>query len=212
MAALHDVAADGSLTSLDDYKSTPGFDIDEPDRKNRTPLAHAAWKGHVCVVKLLVSEGADVNKVNDKNRTALWYASFSHGSVTKQRRLEVVEHLLSNNANPDVQALDGTTAIMKLIEHREPTVIKLLVQKGARIVPIVEKLAKATNDQDIIQALKEKSGQVSSRDELVTELLQYILKSIGFMNHALGGVVKRFFGIGGSMNATLKVGDAQPHA
>ncbi|KAL7945514.1 hypothetical protein V8C42DRAFT_345114 [Trichoderma barbatum] len=206
MAPLHDAAAQGSLTTLVPYlSSSPHFDIDEPDRKGRTALAYAALKGHIDVVKLLVSEGANVNKINDKNRSALWYASHSHSSVTKQKRLEVVEHLLHKGANPDVQAQDGTTAIMKLIEHREPTVIKLLAQggasmevkKGSKCVS-VETLAKATNDQAVIQAIKHMPAQVSSRDELVTELVNYVLKSIGFMNHTLGGVVKKIFGIGGT--------------
>ncbi|UKZ72835.1 hypothetical protein TrVFT333_000472 [Trichoderma virens FT-333] len=212
MASLHAAAAQGSLTAsdLDQYKSSPHFSIDELDNKSRTALAYASLRGHVDVVKLLLKEGANVNSINDKNRTALWYASHSHSSVTKQQRREVVEYLLQKGANPDVQAKDGSTALMKLIEHREPGAIKLLTQKGASMdgkkgsnSMDVEKLAKATNDQAVIRAINQMPGQASSRDELVTELINYVLKSIGFMNHRLKGVVKSFFGIQGNLNRSF---------
>ncbi|EHK26727.1 ankyrin repeat protein, partial [Trichoderma virens Gv29-8] len=211
---LHAAAAQGSLTAsaLDQYKSSPHFSIDELDNKSRTALAYASLRGHVDVVKLLLKEGANVNSINDKNRTALWYASHSHSSVTKQQRREVVEYLLQKGANPDVQAKDGSTALMKLIEHREPGAIKLLTQKGASMdgkkgsnSMDVEKLAKATNDQAVIRAINQMPGQASSRDELVTELINYVLKSIGFMNHRLKGVVKTFFGIRGNLNQSFIV-------
>ncbi|KAL7958943.1 hypothetical protein V8C34DRAFT_136208 [Trichoderma compactum] len=212
MITLHDAAAQGSLTedTLGHYKSASlHFNVDEIDRKGRTALAYAALKGHIDVVKLLLGEGANVNHINDKNRTALWYASFSHSSVTQQRRREVIEYLLYKGADPDVQAKDGTTALMKLIEHRDPGAIKLLTQNGASTTIEVEKgtnsvtaetLAKATNDPAVIQAIKQNPEPASNRDEIVTEIINYFFKSIGFMNHTLKGAVKTIFGIQGNMN------------
>ncbi|PNP57024.1 hypothetical protein THARTR1_02866 [Trichoderma harzianum] len=130
--SLHDAAAQGSLTTLDPYKSPSlHFNIDETDHTGRTALAYAASMGHIDVVKLLLSENANVNHLDDKNRNALWYASFRRSTVTQQRRREVVEYLLLNGADPEVQAKDGTTALMKLVEHRDPGAINLLKQKGA---------------------------------------------------------------------------------
>ncbi|KAL7915089.1 hypothetical protein GGI35DRAFT_436042 [Trichoderma velutinum] len=213
MITLHDAAAQGSLANLDHYKSASlHFNVDEIDRKGRTALAYAALKGHIDVVKLLLAENANVNHINDKNRTALWYASFSHSSVTQQRRREVIEYLLYRGADPDVQATDGTTALMKLVEHRDPGAIKLLTQKGASTTieakkgtnsVTVEALAKATNDQAVIQAIKQNPGPASNRDEIVTEIINYIFKSIGFMNHSLKGAVKTIFGIQGNMNQSF---------
>lgn len=213
--ALHDAASKGelSLEKLNDYRSgTARFDIDQPDDRGRSALAHAAMKGHTHVVKLLVKEGADVNRRNDKNRSALWYASLSHPSVTQQRRLEVVEHLLCKGANPNIQAQDGTTALMKLIEHREPSAIKLLVRYGASLQVVVkdqpvtniEDLARNTNDPAVINALKLQPGQVSVNNEVVTDIVTYVLKSIGFMNTVVGGI-RRLFKIQGDLGATLKV-------
>ncbi|KAL7795415.1 hypothetical protein V8C37DRAFT_408783 [Trichoderma ceciliae] len=211
MAPLHDAANDGSLTNLDQFRSaTPRFDIDEPDSKGRTALAYAAWKGHVRTVKLLVDGGANVNKLNDKQRSALWYASLSDSSVTKQRRLEVVEYLLRFGADPAQKAHDESTALTRLIEHREPTVIKLVTQYCDKMEATqasssrVENLAKATKDQAVMQALDPRLVTVATRDELVTELVTFILKSIGFMNKTLSGMIRTVFGIKGTRKATLK--------
>ncbi|UKZ74546.1 hypothetical protein TrVFT333_002216 [Trichoderma virens FT-333] len=133
LASLHAAAAQGTLTSLDPYKASPHFSIDELDGKGRTALAYAALRGHVDVVKLLISEGANANSINDKNRTVLWYASHSHSSVTKQQRREVIEHLLHNGADPNVEAKDGTTPLMELIQHRDPIAIKLITRASAEI-------------------------------------------------------------------------------
>ncbi|KAH6611346.1 ankyrin repeat [Trichoderma cornu-damae] len=205
MATLYEAARDGSLESLAPYRSE-SFDIDEPDAKGRTALAYAAWKGHVSVVKLLVGAGANVNKLNDKSRTALWYASVSDPSVTKQKRLEVVEHLLFSGANPNLPAQDGTTAIVKLIEHREPRAIKLLAQRGALMevtinsTPVsVQSLAEATSDPAVIQAVNPSSG----RNEIVTETVTYILKSLGYMNLSFGGTIRKLFHIKGDVKANL---------
>ncbi|KAH0533032.1 hypothetical protein TsFJ059_001651 [Trichoderma semiorbis] len=215
MITLHDAAAQGSLTpdTLDHYKSASlHFNIDEVDRKGRTALAYASLKGHIDVVKVLLGESANVNHINDKNRTALWYASFSHSSVTQQRRREVIEYLLHKGADPDVQAIDGTTALMKLIEHRDPGAINLLtdmgasttigVKKGTNLVTI-EEFAEATRDPAVIQAIKQDPLPAKNRDEIVTEIINYFFKSIGFMNHTLKGAVKTIFGIQGNMNQSF---------
>ncbi|KAL6835071.1 hypothetical protein V8C40DRAFT_261735 [Trichoderma camerunense] len=215
MITLHDAAAQGSLTTdtLDHYKSASlHFNIDELDRKGRTALAYASLKGHIDVVKVLLSENANVNHINDKNRTALWYASFSHSSVTQQRRREVIEYLLHKGADPDVQAIDGTTALMKLIEHRDPGAIKLLTDMGASTTigvkkgtnPVtIEEFAEATKDPAVIQAIKQDPLPAKNRDEIVTEIINYFFKSIGFMNHTLKGAVKTIFGIQGNMNQSF---------
>ncbi|KAL7937194.1 hypothetical protein V8C35DRAFT_277683 [Trichoderma chlorosporum] len=213
---IHQAAAQGGpqTLDLDFYKSrSPHFQIDEPDSKGRTALAYAALKGHLDIVKLLLSEGADVNKINGKDRTALWYASQSNSSVTHQQRREVIEHLLYKGADPNVQAKDGTTALMKLIEHRDPGVIRLLLEKGASTtieakkgsnVVTAEMLAEATNDPAVIQAVKGMPLEAVRREEVVTDLITYVLKTIGFMNYTLKGVVKQIFGINGDMTRPLK--------
>ncbi|QYS95104.1 ANK_REP_REGION domain-containing protein [Trichoderma simmonsii] len=213
MISLHDAAAQGSLTTLDPYKSSSiHFDVDEIDRKGRTALAYAALKGHIDVVKLLLSENAKVNHTDDKNRTALWYASLSHSSVPQQRRHEVIEYLLLKGADPDVQAKDGSTALMKLIEHRDSGAIRLLTQKGASTTVVVEKremsvyevLTGVRHMSKRIAALHSPDGIVSSDEErLFFEEMEEIKSQL--KNY---GRIVRVWPPGGTTNtALLELGD-----
>ncbi|KAK1253440.1 hypothetical protein MKX07_001517 [Trichoderma sp. CBMAI-0711] len=217
METIHNAAASGRLTdlaSLDPYKSDdPEFDIDKPDARGRTALSHAAFKGQIDVVKFLISQKANVNAQDNRQRTALWYASESDPSVTRQERFVTVEYLLQKHADPNIPASNGSTALSKFIEHREPTVIKLLrfhgastdhkLERGSTTVSI-EQLAKATKDPDVIEAVMLKPGQPMKRDEVVNEIVNYLFRSIGYMNTAFGGIVKRFFGISGDIRAPLQ--------
>ncbi|OTA06252.1 Ankyrin [Trichoderma parareesei] len=217
METIYDAAALGRITdlaSLDPYKSADSeFGIDKPDDKGRTALSHAASRGKIDVVKFLISQKANVNAQDNRKRTVLWYAAQSDPSVTRQERFVTVEYLLQEHADPNIPASNGSTALSKFIEHREPTVIKLLrdygastdhkVQRGSATVSI-EELARATKDPDVIEAVILKPGQTSSRDEAVTEIINYLFRSIGYMNTAFGGVVRRFFGISGDIHAPLQ--------
>ncbi|KAL6879037.1 hypothetical protein J3F83DRAFT_275340 [Trichoderma novae-zelandiae] len=217
MTTLHEAAAQGNLTRLESliesHKSAdPKYNVDSPDGRGRTALSHAASKGQVDVVKLLLSQEADVNAQDSKGRTVLWHASESHPSVNRQQRFVTVELLLENKANPNIQASDCSTALSKFVEHRDPTLIKLLrdygastehrVKKGSTLISI-EELARATRDLDVIDAIVRAPDQASSKDEVVVEIVNYIFRSIGYIN-SFGGVVRKFFGIGGNMQAPLK--------
>ncbi|ETS03059.1 ankyrin [Trichoderma reesei RUT C-30] len=218
MATIYHAAALGRITdlaALDPYKSADSeFGIDKPDDKGRTALSHAASRGKIDVVKFLISQKANVNAQDNSKRTVLWWASHSDPSVTRQERFVTVEYLLQEHADPNIPASNGSTALSKFIEHREPTVIKLLrhygastdhkIQRGSTTVSI-EELARATKDPDVIEAVMLKPGQASSRDVVVTEIVNYLFRSIGYMNTAFGGVVRSFFGISGDIRAPLQV-------
>ncbi|EGR49302.1 uncharacterized protein TRIREDRAFT_106314 [Trichoderma reesei QM6a] len=217
MATIYHAAALGRITdlaALDPYKSADSeFGIDKPDDKGRTALSHAASRGKIDVVKFLISQKANVNAQDNSKRTVLWWASHSDPSVTRQERFVTVEYLLQEHADPNIPASNGSTALSKFIEHREPTVIKLLrhygastdhkIQRGSTTVSI-EELARATKDPDVIEAVMLKPGQASSRDVVVTEIVNYLFRSIGYMNTAFGGVVRSFFGISGDIRAPLQ--------
>lgn len=72
-------------TVLDDFlyamqKAELGQDVDAVAAKGMTALMIAAMRGHLEVVKLLISKGADVNAKDDAGNTAITYA-LSRGHI-----------------------------------------------------------------------------------------------------------------------------------
>ena len=60
MGQIHDAAASGDIEQVKELLAS-GTDMDEVDGKQRTALHHAARRGHVAIVELLIERGADVN-------------------------------------------------------------------------------------------------------------------------------------------------------
>lgn len=99
----------------------PNFGIGE--HKN-SPLHAATIMGHLNVVKLLIKNGAEVDKVYSGYYTAtpFWYA-VNNGD------LEIVKYLLENGANPMVENRDGWTPLKQAKQHNYPEIIHLLEQE-----------------------------------------------------------------------------------
>ena len=68
-----------------------GADIHAKDNNGWTPLHSASYKGHLEVVKYLISVGADIYAENIFGWTPLYYASY-------KGHLEVVKYLKSVGA------------------------------------------------------------------------------------------------------------------
>src|SRR5690606_3846241 len=71
--------------------------------RGQTPLAGAAYKGYVDVVRLLLENGAQVNARLPGGKTALRFAAMFD-------RKEVVELMLAHGADPAITDEEGMTA------------------------------------------------------------------------------------------------------
>jgi len=81
--------------------------VEDRGQKNEcTPLMEAASAGHVDIVKLLISHGADVNAQSTSGNTPLMYAC-AGGHV------ECVKTLLAKNANVEDHNENGHTPLME---------------------------------------------------------------------------------------------------
>jgi ankyrin repeat protein len=82
---------------------------------------YAALKGHLALVKLLISKDADVNK---SGWTPLHYAA-THGDE------DIVRLLLDQHAFVNAGSPNGTTPLMMAAQYGRPTTVKLLIEEGA---------------------------------------------------------------------------------
>ncbi len=97
------------------------------DLKGETPLIVAASKNFINLVKLLIRQGARVNKSDDKRNTALSIA-------VAKKYFDLVKVLLSLGADPNI-AVDKNqlTPLMLAVSARSIPISNELITAGARI-------------------------------------------------------------------------------
>jgi len=93
-------------------------------------LHHAAANGEIERVKLLISEGTDVNVKNNEGLTPLHYAA-------REGHKEIVELLLAHGAGVNIGGADyNRTAAEFAMWSNHTEIVQLLVSKGADISPL----------------------------------------------------------------------------
>lgn len=92
-----------------------------------TTLHYAArWNIDTYIIKLLISNGADVNAADESNVTPLHLAA-------DHDRLEALRILLSSGASIDAKDQMGRTALMHAIKGRHVPAAQLLIEMGASV-------------------------------------------------------------------------------
>ena len=100
-----------------------------PSYKGLTSLMSASMNGHLEIVELLIS--LDFVKINccafNDGLTALMLAIHS-----SQQALAIVRELLQHDADPNIPAEDGVTALMASLYH-DPQIAQELLKHGAKL-------------------------------------------------------------------------------
>jgi ankyrin repeat protein len=97
------------------------------DADGSTPLHCATWKGHLNVVELMVSLGADVNAHNQNDH---WGTTPLHAAAHANQRA-IAELLIANGADIHATNLNGRTPLAETEFHKAKAVANLLKQHGA---------------------------------------------------------------------------------
>lgn len=98
------------------------------DRDGSTPLHCAAWKGHVEIVELLLSAGAEID-VHSNN--AHWGTTALH-AASHGKRTAVAKLLIQRGAEINLRSpLNHSTALGHTKMHNATAVAKVLLQHGA---------------------------------------------------------------------------------
>lgn len=132
--------------------------VNSRDRAGSTPLHHAAGFGTLAMVKLLLENGADVNAVNQRKSTPLFWALADEAKVrlllekgasitakTSDGRSLTYQAALMANANPmlrlllnkgasaDGKTLNGLTPLMAASRRADLEAMKLLIANKADV-------------------------------------------------------------------------------
>lgn len=102
-----------------------GFDVNKESQENVTLLGLAARNGYSGILKILITAGADINKVSsDRNNTALMDAA-SEGYD------EILNYLIENGAELDIISKSGQTALVLSVGNKQIEAAKLLLKAGS---------------------------------------------------------------------------------
>ena len=114
-----------------------GANLNTVGRYNSTPLKYAIARQHIDVVRYLITQGANVNHVakldfrETMTQCALSLIVQKTPQEKKDKALEILEILLEAGANPNIQSVDGTTALHTASLRGLTDFVKLLLKYGA---------------------------------------------------------------------------------
>lgn len=120
---VHDAARRGDLARVQELVSLDPSAVRSVTGYGGTALIDAAARGHVHVVRYLVTKGADVNHRNLHGWTALYMAC-------RNGQREVVALLLKEGADVGLTNSYGLTPLMRAAREGHPEVLRLLLEHG----------------------------------------------------------------------------------
>lgn len=125
----------------------------------RNKWLDATTRGEIDKVRLLVSEGADVNAKDKFSQTALMYAS-------RVGNIDLVHLLVESGADLNTAAKYNLSALMLAVINGHAEVVRILIESGADLTIRGGKGAIGFYDKTALVLAKER------RQELVINLLQ----------------------------------------
>jgi ankyrin repeat protein len=120
---LNVAALSGDLVSVKALLAK-GAEVNGRGMHDMTPLMSAAKGGHTGVARFLLNKGADVNGHNDSGSVLMWAAAGGHVST--------VRLLIQRKVDVNWRSAIGDTALKDAVESKQPVIVKILKQAGAK--------------------------------------------------------------------------------
>jgi len=123
---LHEAAATGNARRLKTILGQSPVRMNAPNSEGFTPLALAAFFGHLDAVKVLLESGADVNL-----RGPSRFANTALDAAVVGGSAQVVRTLLAARGDPTARSEGNYTPLHKAAAHGDAEIVRLLLEAGA---------------------------------------------------------------------------------
>src|SRR5690606_16474590 len=107
---LHTLASRSKDMAVINYFLDKGLDVNQADTHGNTPFINACDRNNLEVVRLFAKTVKDINQTNKKDESALALAVSNNG-------VDVVDFLLSQNADVKVKDANGNDLSVYLMQH-----------------------------------------------------------------------------------------------
>lgn len=136
----------------------PGLIESEKDA-GFSPLYRACQKGHLEVVKVLISHGANIESKKGDGSSCLYISS-------QENRLEVVKYLLEQGADIEATFRAGFTSLYIAAQKGHLEIVRCLIEHGAKMDAAAEKgatpiyIACQNGHKDVVEYLISKMANI----------------------------------------------------
>lgn len=120
---IYDIARNGTVEELNNAMILKPKVIDSIDTRGFTPLILACYRGNVNVA-IEIMKKTQLLDYASPNGTALAASIMSE-------KIELVNQLLKNKANPNIADFNGVSPLMLAIQFQKTDFIELLIKYGA---------------------------------------------------------------------------------
>lgn len=174
---------------------------DQKDKKGKSSLLRASYRGHLPVVKALLQHNANINFVDTQGMTALMEAA------TKGQN-EIVEYLLDCGANVNHSDSNGSTPLKQALPH--PKTVQLLLEKKRGVIDVDQQVRKSDtalmkaaryNHNDSANLLLKSKANIHLTDSWSQDALS-IAASNGYAK-----IAERLVNCGAQINGTNRAGE-----
>ena len=144
--------------TLDNYAN-----VNKTYEDGDTALHEASGRGHLVIVKELLSAGAKVDVINDEGETAIFWA------VRSRRNIDVVKELIDAGAKVNIKSKESKTPLMWASYMGHIDVVKVLIKAGADVNATDRSGFKAViyasmmGKSDIVKLLEQNVSRSSSK-------------------------------------------------